>query len=56
MRRKELYLADIVEAADAVAEFVAGLDRSQFLTSHLVRSAVLALRQQVAAILAEPAD
>lgn len=41
MRREELYLADIVEAADAVADFVAGLDRNQFLASDLVRSAVL---------------
>lgn len=41
MRSDELYLADIVEAADAVARFVAGQDESRFFADDLVRSAVL---------------
>jgi len=41
MRREELYLADIVEAADAVREFLAGVNRETFLGSDLLRSAVL---------------
>lgn len=41
MRSDALYLADIVEAADAIAEFVAGLDREAFTGNRLVRSAVL---------------
>ena len=43
-RRDELYLADIVEAAMAIASFLAGLDRSDreaFVRDDLVRSAVL---------------
>lgn len=40
MRREELYLRDIVEAADFVAQFISGLDRSEFQESELVRSAV----------------
>ena len=41
MRREELYLSDIVEAADAIREFLAGIDRAAFLSSNLVQSAVL---------------
>jgi uncharacterized protein with HEPN domain len=41
MRREELYLSDIVEAAEAIEQFVAGLDRDQFLQDDLRRSAVL---------------
>ena len=40
MRREELYLRDIVEAADFVAQFVDGLDRPAFQQSELIRSAV----------------
>lgn len=41
MRRDALYLADIVEAAEAVAEFVAGLKREAFVGNKMARSAVL---------------
>jgi uncharacterized protein with HEPN domain len=41
MRREELYLADIVEAADAIRGFMQGIERSEFLGNDLVRSAVL---------------
>ena len=41
MRRDELYLADIVEAAEDIAEFVAGLTFQAFLDNKMVRSAVL---------------
>jgi len=41
MRRDKLYLADIVEAADAVAVFLAGAERERFLQDDLLRSAVL---------------
>jgi uncharacterized protein with HEPN domain len=41
MRREELYLSDIVEAADAIREFLAGIDRADFFGSKLVQSAVL---------------
>jgi len=41
MRREGLYLRDILEAADAIAEFVAGLSERTFLESDLVRSAVV---------------
>jgi len=41
MRLEKLYLVDIVEAADAIAEFLKGIDREAFLSSDLVRSAVL---------------
>ncbi len=40
MRREELYLRDIVEAAESVARFISGLDRTAFQQSDLVRSAV----------------
>ncbi|MCX5685515.1 MAG: DUF86 domain-containing protein [Planctomycetota bacterium] len=41
MRRDALYLADIAEAADAVAEFVAGLKQETFVGNKMARSAVL---------------
>lgn len=41
MRRDRLYLADIVEAADAIAAFLKGVERRAFLASDLLRSAVL---------------
>jgi len=41
MRREELYLRDIVEAADHIARFIIGLDRSGFHGAELVRSAVV---------------
>ena len=52
MRREELFLRDLVEAADHIAQFITGLDRSGFQESELVRSAViqkLALIGEVAA-------
>jgi uncharacterized protein with HEPN domain len=41
LRRDALYLADIVEAADAVAEFVEGLTQETFAGHRMARSAVL---------------
>jgi uncharacterized protein with HEPN domain len=41
MRREELYLRDIIEAIDFVANFIGGLDRTEFQQSELVRSAVV---------------
>jgi uncharacterized protein with HEPN domain len=41
MRREDLYLRDIVEAADHIAGFIAGLDVSSFHESELIRSAVV---------------
>ncbi len=41
MRREILYLTDIVEAADYIADFISGMEREQFLQSELVRSAVV---------------
>ena len=41
MRREELYLADIVEAADAIEYFFADGDKGTFLQNDLLRSAVL---------------
>jgi uncharacterized protein with HEPN domain len=40
MRREQLYLADIVKAADAVANFITGLDAESFYKNTLVESAV----------------
>jgi uncharacterized protein with HEPN domain len=40
MRRDELYLSDIVEAADSIAAFLSGRDRQTFLQDDLLRSAV----------------
>lgn len=41
MRRDELYLFDIVEAADPIRDFLAGIDSESFEKSELVRSAVV---------------
>ena len=41
MQHEELYLADIVEAADAIQQFLAGVDRDPFLQDDLLHSAVL---------------
>jgi uncharacterized protein with HEPN domain len=41
MRREELYLRDIVEAADHIAQFLAGVDFPAFNESELLRSAVV---------------
>jgi uncharacterized protein with HEPN domain len=41
MRRDELYLTDIAEAADSIAAFLSGRDRQSFLQDDLLRSAVL---------------
>jgi uncharacterized protein with HEPN domain len=41
MRCEKLYLTDIVEAADAVAVFLSGVERERFLQDDLLRSAVL---------------
>ena len=41
MRREELYLRDIVEAADHVARFLTGVDFPAFSESELLRSAVV---------------
>ncbi len=41
MRDDALYLDDIVEAVEAIRGFLSGIDRSAFLASDLVRSAVL---------------
>jgi uncharacterized protein with HEPN domain len=41
MRHEDLYLSDIVEAADHIAEFIAGTDLQAFEKSELLRSAVV---------------
>lgn len=41
MRRDELYLTDIVEAAEAIHRFIAGIPRDDFLQNDLIRSATL---------------
>jgi len=41
MRREELYLTDIVETADAIARYLAGVDRDAFLKDEVKRDAVL---------------
>jgi uncharacterized protein with HEPN domain len=41
MRREKLYLTDIVEAADSIRVFLAGVERERFLQDDLLRSAVL---------------
>jgi uncharacterized protein with HEPN domain len=41
MRRDDLFLNDIVEAADHVAAFLSDIDLEAFLKSELVRSAVV---------------
>ncbi|HAX24281.1 MAG TPA: DUF86 domain-containing protein [Chloroflexi bacterium] len=41
MRRDELLLRDILQAADMISEFLDGIDRSRFLNDRLIQSAVL---------------
>ncbi len=41
MRHESLYLTDILEAADYIAEFVAGADFNSFQESEMLRSAVV---------------
>lgn len=41
MRSDKLYLSDIVQAADSIARFVAGMDEERFVDDDLVCSAVL---------------
>ena len=41
MRREELYLTDIVEAADSIQAFLEGIDRPRFEGDDQLRSAVL---------------
>ena len=41
MRDEGLYLEDITDAADAVAKFLAGVEKEHFLDSELLQSAVL---------------
>jgi uncharacterized protein with HEPN domain len=41
MRSEELYLSDIIEAADSIAGFLGGAGRDEFFRDELLRSAVL---------------
>lgn len=41
MRSDALYLADILDAIEAIERFVTGLDEASFLADELVQSAVL---------------
>jgi len=41
MRREELYLTDILEAADAIQRFIQGVERQDFFDDELRQSAVL---------------
>lgn len=41
MRREDLYLQDIIEAADHIAVFIAGVDFKAFQQSEMMRSAVV---------------
>ena len=41
MRSEQLYLTDIVEAAEAIERFITGLDRDEFLQDELRQSAVI---------------
>ena len=41
MRPEELYLTDIVEAAEAIQTFVSNLNVDNFIGNDLIRSAVL---------------
>ena len=41
MRNEELYLTDIVEAAEAVAHFLEGISEEVFMEDDLIQSAVL---------------
>jgi uncharacterized protein with HEPN domain len=41
MRPERLYLSDIIEAADAIGNFVEGIEEAEFISNDLIRSAVL---------------
>ena len=41
MRREDLYLSDILEAASAIEKFLSGINKDTFTNSDLTRSAVL---------------
>ncbi|MDI7260490.1 MAG: DUF86 domain-containing protein [Thermodesulfobacteriota bacterium] len=41
MRREELYLTDIIEAADAIQRFLVDVGQNTFLRNELLQSAVL---------------
>jgi uncharacterized protein with HEPN domain len=41
MRREELYLTDIIEAADAIERFLRNVEKNTFLKNELIQSAVL---------------
>ena len=41
MRSEKQYLVDIIEAADAIARFIAGINRESFLEDELRQSAVI---------------
>jgi len=41
MRREDLYLADIVEAADSIEHFLHGVEKDTFLQNDLLRSGIL---------------
>lgn len=41
MRRETQYLADILEAADAIERFLDGINREEFLQNEVLQSAVL---------------
>ena len=41
MRREELYLTDIAQAAESIQRFLAGVEREIFLQDDLLQSAVL---------------
>jgi uncharacterized protein with HEPN domain len=41
MRREELYLIDIIEAADAIQRFLKNVEENTFLKDDLLQSAVL---------------
>jgi uncharacterized protein with HEPN domain len=41
MRHDDLYLADIIEAAEAIEKFLHGVKREDFTGNDLLRSAIL---------------
>lgn len=41
MRSEQLYLADILDAIEAIERFTSGVDESRFLADELIQSAVL---------------
>ncbi len=41
MRREDLYLADMIEAADSIENFRVDVDKESFLVNDLTRSAIL---------------